>query len=485
MYSLNKQQVNIIIADVKRADITFNHLEDDLVDHICCEAEALISEGKTFKQAYDIIKTQTGISVLKKIQENTKFLIDKKYRLMKTTIKITGSICLAMLGFGTVFKILHLPGAGLLLVFGFMALCIAFFPMAVYVNYNNASKKKNLFLHISILFGGILFMTGVIFKIQHWPGSSMLLLLGYILLLFMFIPSLLFARIKQSQSAKEKRIYVLGIFSIIIFGLSSVFKMFHWPGASILMLTGSTFLICGFLPLFTWHRVQLEGKITGQFIFTIIVSMFLVIFTSLLALNVSNDVLGGFVNQKNNISAINNYLDNKNATLLLKINNNKDTLDLQSKALTIQQQSDDLYLYLNKLQNELIKLDTKISTDMSVRIFSNTDNRNGQSKVDAAFTFLLNKDNKSKATELKEKLQEYKTNINSIFNNDAEFHSKINSIINVSDKQLTGKVLSWENYNFYYCSTIRAINILKEIQSDVLRTETISLENLNNTIVNH
>ena len=158
MYSLDKKQVDIIVADVQLAAITLSHLADDLVDHICCEVESLINEGKNFDQAYELVKKQTGIEVLQKIQDNTKFLIDKNYRLMKTTMKITGNISLAMLGFGTIFKIMHWPGASVLLVFGFFVLCAIFFPMTVHTNYKKSEKKQNLFLHIAILVGGVFFM---------------------------------------------------------------------------------------------------------------------------------------------------------------------------------------------------------------------------------------------------------------------------------------------------------------------------------------
>ena len=86
MRFLNSKHIRLIEADVENARITINNLSQELVDHICCEVESLMSSGKSFEEAYTIIKEQAGIKVLQQIQENTLYLIDKKYKTMKSTI---------------------------------------------------------------------------------------------------------------------------------------------------------------------------------------------------------------------------------------------------------------------------------------------------------------------------------------------------------------------------------------------------------------
>lgn len=485
MYSLDKKQVDLIVADVQLAAITLSHLADDLVDHICCEVESLISEGKSFEQAYEMVKRQTGIEVLQKIQDNTKFLIDKNYRLMKTTMKITGNISLAMLGIGTIFKIMHWPGAGVLLVFGFFVLCAIFFPMAVHTNYKKSEKKQNLFLHVAILVGGVFFMAGVLFKIMHWPGASPLLLIGYLVLLCLYLPTLLVVNIRKEQSVKTKRIYSLGIVSMIIFACSSMFKMFHWPGAAILMLLGAVLLIGLFLPLYTWQRFKMEGKITGQYIFIILVSMFLVLFTSLLALNLSKDTLGGIVNQTNNVSLINNYLEKKNAKLISEIENKKDTLELNSKALEIKNESDQLYEYMNDIQIELIKRADNLDEISASIVLSNPVSIRSKDNWDVVYLLMIGIDGNGKAKELKQRLQQYKSDLNSNIKENPEFSKLLDNLINVSDKRTAAEQTSWEDSNFYMCSLIRAITTLKEFQSEVRIAESMALANINNIGINN
>jgi uncharacterized membrane protein (DUF106 family) len=480
MCSLDKKQVITIVEDVKQASITITHLADDLIDHICCEVEVLMDEGKSFKQAYEIVKKQTGISVLKKIQEDTKYLTDKNYRLMKTTMKITGNISLAMIMFGTVFKIMHWPGAGVLLVLGFFNLCAVFFPIAVYVNYKNASKKKNLILHLAVLISGIIFMLGVIFKIQHWPNSGLMLFVGYLSLLFIVLPILLIVKIKNAEKKKDKRIYLLGIIALTIFGLSSMFKMFHWPGAAILMLIGAILLVSVFLPIYTWRRIKLEGKITGQFIYTITVSMFLVLFTSLLALNISKNYIGVFVEHGNNEKTISSYLENKNANTISEIEHQADSLVNKSQAIEIKQKADLLCDYIVNLQKDLISVVEKDNEHTPTELLDNPNLIYKKDNMDYVNILLLGPPGNGKAKELKEKLSNFKKDLSTEFKNNAEFNSLIDNLVDVSNKTIWGEIILWENYQFYNRPLISTIGTLNEIKTNLRMAESIALKQTNN-----
>jgi hypothetical protein len=272
---------------------------------------------------------------------------------------------------------------------------------------------------------------------------------------------------------------------MIIFACSSMFKMFHWPGASVLMLLGAFLLIGLFLPMFTWQRFKMEGKITGQYIFTIILSMFLILFTSLLALNLSKDILGGIVNQANNVSVINKYLEKKNAKLLSEIENKKDTLELKSKALVIKNESDKLYEYMNDIQIELIKRADNLDDINASLILSSPENIRSKDNWDIVYLQMIGIDGNGKAQELKQKLSQFKSVLNSNVKENPEFSKLLDNLINISDKKTITEKMSWEDSNFYMCSLIRAVTTLKEFQSEVQTAESIALANINNVSVNH
>jgi hypothetical protein len=124
MFELTHKHLDLITADVSRADISYSHLKYDLIDHICCDLEKEMSEGLPFEKAYAMVKKRIGIRGLQQIQEDTLLLIDKKYRIMKNTMKTSGVIATILMAFGSLFKIEHWPGASIMLVLGFFfALC--------------------------------------------------------------------------------------------------------------------------------------------------------------------------------------------------------------------------------------------------------------------------------------------------------------------------------------------------------------------------
>ena len=173
MYELTLEQVKNVREIVSNSEITYSHLSDDLIDHICCDIELEMSVGLSFNKALERVQCKFGDSGLQKIQEDTILLIDQKYRFMKTTTKIFGNVSLALIGIGTIFKLFHWPLATILLVLGFLLLGLIFYPSTILASYRKNGRKR-LGLHIIAIIGGISLFFGILFKINHWPGTSIL-----------------------------------------------------------------------------------------------------------------------------------------------------------------------------------------------------------------------------------------------------------------------------------------------------------------------
>ena len=115
MPELSLHDIDQISHDISRQEITFSHLLEDLIDHVCCDVEYEMQKGLNFSEAYQQIKKKMGSRRLKEIQEETLYAVDTKYRYMKNIMKISGVIGTIMLGFGVIFKIQHYPLAGALM----------------------------------------------------------------------------------------------------------------------------------------------------------------------------------------------------------------------------------------------------------------------------------------------------------------------------------------------------------------------------------
>lgn len=325
-------------------------------------------------------------------------------------------------------------------------------------------------------------MLGVVFKIMHWPGAGAMLLVGYIMLIFIFLPILLIIKIKNAKQKKEKWIFIIGFSALFIFGISSMFKMFHWPGAAILMLFGGLILISIFLPLYTWRWIQLEGKITGKFVYSIILSMFMILFFMLMSLNVSTHYFSVFIDHGNYEKTISTYLEKKNVNILNEIELQADSLKIKYDANQISQKADLLCEYITNLQINILSEteNTNVLSPQellnSLKMIKNKDN------IDIVNSQLIGKNKDGKAKELKEKLINFKSEINIGFNNNHQLISLTDKLLDTSNQINFENNISWEQSNFENISLINAISKLNELQSKVRIVEVLALNHINEQI---
>src|SRR5512136_210427 len=162
MPELSLQNIDQISKDIRRQEISFSHLADELIDHICCDVEHEMKNGLSFHEAYLMVKEKMGSRRLKEIQEETLYSVDTKYRHMKNTMKISAIAGTIMLGFAALFKIMHWPGAGILLTLGAFTLAFVFMPSALTVLWKETHSGKRLFLYISAFITAMLFIIGVV-----------------------------------------------------------------------------------------------------------------------------------------------------------------------------------------------------------------------------------------------------------------------------------------------------------------------------------
>lgn len=473
MESLSKEQVAIITAGIQQAGITLFHLPDDLVDHICCEIEDLMRKGRSFEDAYDEVRLMCGTKELQKIQEDTRILTDKNYKLMKTTMKLSGLISLILLGFSTVFKIFHWPGAGIGLVLGFFILTLIFMPSAVYVNFRDEHKKKNLLLHLSALSGSMIFLTGILFKLMHWPGAGTIILTGSFILIFLFLPVLLLINLKKQQSKREKTIWITGVIALIIFALSFIFKLMHWPGAFVLMIAGSVMLFSVFLPLYSYREFKKGGRISGKYIYLITLSMFVILFTFLIAANVSRNITGSLIRQVENANDILIYMEKSNRTLYekLELSNDSSNAKSDSSYSVLKETTQSLCDFIKDIRFQLVsqsEAPDNVSVDEKLAkpglIKSLTDTR-------IVSLFMLGENKNGKGYELKKKIDEYKTKIAPLTKNAPASAILFDGILNTDDVAEGGTTQSWENHSFADKNLAGTIALLGYIEIVIRQAE--------------
>ncbi|MGE5348266.1 MAG: GldL-related protein [Actinomycetota bacterium] len=285
MPDLTFSDIERIRKDVLSQEICFSHLADELVDHLCCDVENEMAGGLCFRDAWLKVKSSMGHRRLREIQEETLYAVDTKYRNMKNTMKISAIAGTIMLGFAALFKIMHWPGAGIMLTLGSLLLAFVFMPSALTVLWKETHSGKKLFLYISAFITAMLFIVGVTAKVQHWPMAGLILALGSLSGVFAFVPALLAAKLKDQENKPKKLVYILGAAGLICCILGLLFKIQHWPMASILLTAGSVIIFFAVFPWYAWLTWRKESNVTARFIF--MVTGMIVLMLPLLMLNLS------------------------------------------------------------------------------------------------------------------------------------------------------------------------------------------------------
>lgn len=294
MPELTVYDIERIAGDVISQEIIFPNLADELVDHICCDVEYEMEKGLNFNEAYNRVKQKIGKRRLKEIQEETLYATDSKYRIMKTTMKFSAVAGTVLFGVAAMFKIQHWPGAGIMLTLGALILAFLFMPSALGVLRKESRSRIRLVLFISAFLSAGLFITGILFKIQHWNGGGPILILAGIVVVFLLIPSLLSATLQNTENTALRPVYIAGAVGLAAFFTGFLFKIMHWQGSGILLLGGLAVISLAVLPWYTWLKWKDERHVRPEFIFLIAGLLSVIMPSALLNINLQRSFDEGY-----------------------------------------------------------------------------------------------------------------------------------------------------------------------------------------------
>jgi len=150
---------------------------------------------------------------------------------------------------------------------------------------------------------------GALLKINHWPGGGQLLVLGVVTLVMVFLPLALGNHYTAEGGKKNLLLYIVTwITSFVVFG-GMLFKMMHWPGAGIALLIALPFPYVVFLPVF----LAVTSRDRNFSIYNTVAVLFLLAGTSissaLLALNVSKEKIDDSILLSRSYNRIETILD--------------------------------------------------------------------------------------------------------------------------------------------------------------------------------
>jgi hypothetical protein len=181
-YDVIVQRVTVTITDVQ--------LQSELIDHCCCAVEELMNLGLPCEEAIDRAFLRLAPDGLHEIEDafnhiQTPLILT----IMKKTVYFSGFVATFCILIGLMFKIMHWPGATAILITGNLSLSVCLLAILYGLLTNKTTLPRITFSRILFgIVGGILLASGIFFKIMHWPGANILLVIGMFLITFIFLP---------------------------------------------------------------------------------------------------------------------------------------------------------------------------------------------------------------------------------------------------------------------------------------------------------
>ncbi len=201
MYSLSDEQIDFILRDIKSRGVEMEDLQVSLLDHICCIMESELEPDGDFESFYRKTIPRFFKKELREIEEETILLLTfKNYYAMRKTMIITGITSTVGFTIGSFFKIMHWPGANVMLLLGIVVASLVFLPLLFILKTREAnSSRDKIVLGVGTFFG-ILISLSTLFKILHWPYANIMWLTSLGILFFAFLPVYFFSGIRNPET---------------------------------------------------------------------------------------------------------------------------------------------------------------------------------------------------------------------------------------------------------------------------------------------
>ena len=193
--------------------------------------------------------------------------VSELYSKSKFILSILSVVVLII---GLVFKFMHWPGAGTILIASLVGIVIALLEHII-----SNIKSKDLIRNIIYPLLGVFYVLGILFKVMHWPGAGN-----------MIIVSIVGISIALAQFAFSLRKSIYAILPLLgsIFWLFILFRIMHWPEPAYI-LYGSYFAFSILVPIFIfskWYKLKSSNtSLSNHFLFLGALSIMLFIVESL------------------------------------------------------------------------------------------------------------------------------------------------------------------------------------------------------------
>jgi len=194
---LNESQIERIADTVNTSNIASAELKEDLIDHLCCIAEDEMLKGKDFETVFQTVLPKR----LNEIQNETVFLFtSKSKRRLDIALFTSGLGALTGVLATIVMKTLHLPFAQLVFLFTVCLVLSVVVPTIFIRTFKKSSEKRASFFGfkgVLMYAGATLIIVSAVFRLFHWPGAVIIMLVAVIFIYLAMFPLFFFRIFKK------------------------------------------------------------------------------------------------------------------------------------------------------------------------------------------------------------------------------------------------------------------------------------------------
>lgn len=197
---LYDEHIDIISQRLTADGIKDPRLHADLLDHICTYIEE--AEEDNFEILLLEAMQLLAPDGMHEIEEERFFLFHfHKQLTMKKILFFSGFAATFLFTTGFTFKLMHWPGASMILILGYLGVILTSGLIAANaLRNNNRHSPATMFRIFAGVAAALLISVGSIFKLQHWPTASIQFVLGIFVLNFFFLPMFFYQLYRQSVS---------------------------------------------------------------------------------------------------------------------------------------------------------------------------------------------------------------------------------------------------------------------------------------------
>lgn len=193
---LTTDQKHRIREYLEQQGLSFKPLQDEMMDHLSCDLELRMAGGYSFDKAWHQITGEIGDNHFQHIQNEIMETINKRFTWSQgLSIFALGLLLISML-----FKVLHLPPAGELLILSFAFIAASLLTTALTGVFLNRGRQGRVRV-LSMIAGIIVLLIGYAFRLLHLPGADGLVLLAVSVLIMSLIVNAV--HVYQNSSGKN------------------------------------------------------------------------------------------------------------------------------------------------------------------------------------------------------------------------------------------------------------------------------------------